>query len=92
MDCKTVLAWCRDTAKIKFSYLAPVAQQVFGNQDTAAKVEHDFSACDNLLVPNRSRVDSYWAEMVMFFKANYEHIPEYGDIPMISTNDIRAGY
>ena len=26
----------------------------------------------------------------MFFKANYEKIPEYGGIPMISTNDIRA--
>ena len=40
-------------------------------------------------MPNRSRIDSYWVEMVMFLKANYEHIPEYGDIPIISTNDIR---
>ena len=26
----------------------------------------------------------------MLLKANYEHIPEDGDIPMISTNDIRV--
>ena len=90
MDCKTVLSWWRDTGKIKFPYLAPVAQQVFGNQATAAQVERDFSACGNLLVPNRSRIDSYWVEMVMFLKANYEHIPAYGDIPMISSSDIRS--
>ena len=29
-------------------------------------------------------------EMVMFLKANYEHIPDYGDIPMISSSDIRS--
>ena len=26
----------------------------------------------------------------MFFKAAYEHIPDYGAIPMIATKDIRA--
>ena len=26
----------------------------------------------------------------MFLKVNYEHTPKYGDIPMISTHDIRA--
>ena len=47
----------------------------FGNQATAAEVERDFSACGNLLGPNRSRIETYWVEMVMFLKANYEHIP-----------------
>ena len=50
---------------------------------SGAQVERDFSVCGNLLVPNRSRIETYWVEMVMFLKANYEHIPEYGDIPMI---------
>ena len=91
MDCKAVLSWWGDTGKIKFPYLAPVAQQVFGNQATAAQVERDFSACGNLLVPNRSRIETYCVEMVMFLKANYEHIPEYGDIPMmISSSDISS--
>lgn len=31
-----------------------------GNQATAAQVEGNFSACGNLLVPNRNRIDSYW--------------------------------
>lgn len=78
------------TGKIKFLYLAPVAQHVFGNQAIAAQVERDFSACGDLLVANPSRIDSYWVEMVMFFKVNYEHIPVYGEIPMISSNYIRA--
>ena len=78
MDCKTMLSWWGHTCKIKFPYLAPVAQQVFGNQATAAQVERDFSACGNILVPNRSRIDSYWVEMVVFLKANYETSPSTG--------------
>ena len=73
-----------------FPYLAPVAQQVFGNQAAAAQVERDFSACGNLLVPNRSRIDTYWVEMVMFLKANFEHIPAFRQIPMIAAKNIRA--
>ena len=49
-------------------------------------VERDFSACGNLLLPNRSRIDTYWVEMVMLDKANFEHIPDYG----IAAKDIRA--
>ena len=41
-------------------------------------------------MPKRSRIDSYWVEMVTLLKANYELIPVYGDIHMISSNDIRA--
>ena len=59
MDCKAVLSWWGDSGKFKFPYLAPVAQQVFGNQATAAQVKRDLSACGNLRVPNRSRIDSY---------------------------------
>ena len=90
LDCKDVLPWWGRTGRHKFPQLAPVAQQVFGNQAAAAQVERDFSACGNLLVPNRSRIDTYWVEMVMFLKANFDHIPEYGSIPMIAAKDIRA--
>ena len=72
-----------------FAYLAPVAQQVFGNQAGVAQVERDFSACGNLLVPNRSRIDTYWVEMLMFFKVNYKHIPALKEIPKIADKDIR---
>ncbi|CAN0289627.1 unnamed protein product, partial [Scytosiphon promiscuus] len=70
--------------------LAPVAQQVFGNQASAAQIERDFSGCGNLLVAKRSRMDAYLVEMVMFLKANFEHIPAYGKIPMIAAKDIHS--
>ena len=68
----------------------PVAQQVFGNQASASQVERDFSGCDILLVPNRSRIDTYWVEMVIFLYVNFEHIPALKDKPMIAAKDIRA--
>lgn len=37
---------------------------------------------------NRSRVDEYWMEMVMFLRANERFIPAYKDIPSISSKDI----
>ena len=53
-------------------------------------VERDFSACGILLVPSRSRIDTYWAGMMMFLKANFGHNPDYGAIPMIAAKDIQA--
>ena len=47
------------------------------------------SVCGNLFVPNRSRIDTYWVEMLMFIKINYKHIPALKDIPMIADKDIR---
>ena len=38
--------------------------------------------------PHGSRMGTYWVEMVMFLKANLEHIPAYGAMPMISPKDI----
>ncbi|CAB1114869.1 unnamed protein product [Ectocarpus sp. CCAP 1310/34] len=73
-----------------FPYLAPVAQQVLGNQAGAAQVERDFSSCANLLTRNRSRIDTYWVEMVMFLHVNYKRIPAFKDIPMIAAKDIRT--
>ena len=34
------------------------------------------------MVPNRSRIDTYWMEVVMFLKANYRFVPAYKDIPL----------
>ena len=92
MDCKDVLRWWGRSDKFKFPYLTPVAQKVlvFGNQATASQVERDFSGCVNLLKPDRSRIDTYWVEMVMFLKVNYEHIPEPEDIFIVAAKDIRA--
>ena len=58
--------------------------------DDTPTVEGDFSACGNLLIPNPSRIDTYWVEMVMVLKANFEHIPDHGAILMIAGKDIRA--
>jgi len=71
-----------------FPFLAPVAQQVFGNQAGAAQVERDFSKCANLLTRHRSRVDTYWVEMIMFLNANFKHIPDFQQIPVIADADI----
>ena len=94
MDCKDVLRWWGRSGKLKFPYLAPVVQQVlvlvFGNQAAAAQVKRNLSGSSNLLNPNRSRIDTYWVEMVMFLKTNYEYIPEHEDIPMVVAKDIRA--
>lgn len=87
---KDVLGWWATKGKNQFPALAPVAQQVFGNQASAAQIERDFSGCGNLLPPNRSRMDTYWVEMVMFLKANFDHIPAYGAIPMVAPKDIRS--
>ncbi|CAN0391877.1 unnamed protein product, partial [Pylaiella littoralis] len=89
LDTRHVLPWWQQTGRKMFAYLAPVAQQVFGNQAAAAQVERDFSACGNLLVGNRSRIDTYWVEMLMFLKVNYKHIPALKDIPKIADKDIR---
>ena len=58
-------------------------------QAGAAQVERDFSACGNLLAPNRGRIDTYWVEMLMFLKVNYKHIPALKDIPMTADKDVR---
>lgn len=92
MDCRNVLTWWRRTGRAGrcSPYLTPVAQQVHGNQAEVAQVDRDFSGCGNLLVPNRSRIDTYWVEMVTFLKANFEHIPAFKDIPTNAAKDIRA--
>lgn len=84
-----MLAYWASAGKHAFPSLKHVAQQVFGNQASAASVERDFSGCGNLLVPKRSRIETYWVEMVMFLKANFSCIPEYKDVPQISSKDIR---
>ncbi|CAN0386807.1 unnamed protein product, partial [Hapterophycus canaliculatus] len=90
LDTRDVLPWWRQTGRKMFPYLAPVAQQVLGHQAAAAQVERDFSATGNLFVPNRSRIDTFWVEMVMFLYVNFEHIPALKGIPIIASKDIQA--
>jgi len=66
----------------------PVSRTSFGNQAGAAQVERDFSKCANLLTRHRSRVDTYWVEMIMFLNANFKHIPDFQQIPVIADADI----
>lgn len=54
---------------------------MFGNQGAAVQVDRDVGACGNLLVPNRSRIDMYWVELVIPRDQLCEHIPEYGTSP-----------
>ena len=41
-------------------------------------------------VSKRHGMNTRWVEMVMFPKANFEHNPAYGAIPMIAPNNIRS--
>ncbi|CAN0217447.1 unnamed protein product, partial [Ectocarpus sp. 13 AM-2016] len=88
LDTRDVLGWWRRSRQM-FPFLAPVAQQVFGNQAGAAQVERDFSKCADLLTRHRSRVDTYWVEMIMFLHANFKHIPDFKEIPVIESKNIR---
>lgn len=92
MDCLNVLTWWRRTGQKMFPYLAPAAQQVFGNQAAVGRVDCDFfsDGYGDLLVPNKSRVDTYWVEISMFLKENFERIPALKDIPAIAAKDARA--
>ena len=90
LDPKTVLAWWASKGKHRCPTYAPVVQQVFGNQASAAQVEPDFSGWGNLLPPNQSHTDTNWVEMVMFLKAKFEHITAFGAIPIIAAKDIRS--
>ncbi|CAN0267184.1 unnamed protein product [Ectocarpus sp. 4 AP-2014] len=84
-----VLNYWSKVGKQMFPSLKYVAQQTLGVQASAAQVERDFSHCGLFSTGNRSRVEEYWLEMVMFLKGNYQFIPEYKDIPNIASKDIR---
>lgn len=88
LDTRAILPWWRQTGRKTFPYLSPVAQQVLGNQAGASQVERDFSSCANLLTRNRSRIDTYWVEMMMFLHSNLKRIPDFKDIPVIAAADI----
>lgn len=87
-----MLPWWGRTGKNVFPCLAPVAQQVFGSQVAASRVmsDRDFGGGVNYLMPNRSRMDAYWAEIVLFLKANFEHIPATKEIPVVAAKNIRS--
>ena len=82
-----MLAWWASKGKHRYPTCAPVVQQVFENQASAAQVEHDFSGWGNLLPPNQNHTDTNWVEMVMFLKVKFEHIPAFGVIPIIAAKD-----
>lgn len=86
--CDALSYWAK-TGQHAFPSLKYVAQQVLGNQPSAAPVERDFSGFGGLVTSDRSRMDTYWAEMVMFIQANFHLIPAYNDIPMVDAKDIR---
>ena len=52
-----------------------MAQQVFGNQTSAAQIERDFCSLGNLLSGRRSRTDVRYIEMMLFLHLNYDRIP-----------------
>lgn len=71
-----VLQFWGKSGKHAFPYYRHVAQQVYGNQASAAQIERDFSGAGNLLTGKRSRLDTYWVEMALFLYLNQGCIPK----------------
>lgn len=82
------LNYWQETGNHAFPVLRHVAQQVFGNQASAARIARDFSGVEQLLRGRRSRLDTYWVEMLMFLHLNFDIIPPY--IPSIPSKEIRT--
>ena len=72
---KRALQYWAGSGRLKFPRLSKVAQQVFGNQTSAAQIERDFCSARNLLSGRRSRTDVQYIEMMLFLHLNYDRIP-----------------
>ena len=78
---RSALVFWSGSAKLQFPKLWRVAQQVYGNQSTAAQIERDFGSAGQLLSSRRSRLDGMYAEMMLFLHLNFKEIPQ--QIPAI---------
>ena len=79
--------WARN-GKLHFKHLRGVAEQVFGNQASAAQIERDFSGAGQLLSSRRSRLDGFYVEMLLFLHLNFSKIPVA--VPALTTASISS--
>lgn len=68
-----------------FPTLANVARAVLGAPGSAAVLERDFGEAGKLVNRQRGSLDPSFAEMVMFLRGAYDHIPE--DVPALTATE-----
>ena len=73
--------WGKPNTSMNFRILRRVAQQVFGNQASAAQIERDFGSAGVLLSGRRSRMNGFYVEMMRFLHLNFSRIPHV--VPML---------
>lgn len=84
MPPRNALVFWSGSAMLQFPKLWRVAQQVYGNQSSAAQIERDFGGAGQLLSSRRGRIDSMYIEMMLFLHVNFKNIPHR--VPAIKTD------
>lgn len=77
--------WGR-TGKYTFRLLRPVAQQTYGNQAATAQIDRDVTGAGQLLAGRKSRMDSYYIEMMLLLHLNFGRIPAH--VPPITVRSL----
>ncbi|CAM9254319.1 unnamed protein product [Phaeothamnion confervicola] len=75
-----------------FPGLTSAAVSVHGHSASAAQIERDFGIAGLLVVPWRSLMDPAFADIVLFPRANSEHIPKLDTIPELASYLGGAGH
>ena len=59
----------------RYPHLSVVARSILGHPASSAQIERDPGTAGRLLRPERNRLDTAFVDMVLFLKANTDHIP-----------------
>ena len=85
---RDALSFWKGAANLRYPKLWRVAQQVYGNQASAAQIERDFGGAGQLLSSRRNRLDCMYAEMLLFLHLNFDQIPQ--DVPAIRSDALKT--
>ena len=83
---RNALVFWSGSAKTQFPKLWRVAQQVYGNQASAAQIEREFGGAGQLLTSRSSREDSMYIEMMLFLHLNFKQIPQ--QVPSVKSKTL----
>ena len=85
---RQALSYWKSAANLRYPKLWRVAQQVYGNQASAAQIERDFGGAGQLLSSRRSRLDCMYVEMLLFLHLNFDQMPQ--DVPAIRSDALNT--
>lgn len=81
------LFW-RTNGRKSFRVMSVVARSVLGAPGSAAVLDRDFGKAGQLVSGKRGLLDHAYAEMLMFLRGTYKHIPS--EIPHLSLDEFEA--